>query len=123
MYKLENVELSTLAVSTTADPQLPIATVKQRSRELLSRCYSNISPVGTNVNWSNTFLPKATLPKFGGDCSQWNKFWQTFNAMVHKRTDLEPVIKFQYLIGSLVGEAAECIEGVETSENNYPLAI
>ena len=43
--------------------------------------------------------------------------------MVHKRRDLEPIIKFQYLKNTLSGEAAELIKGIEISELNYALAL
>ena len=43
--------------------------------------------------------------------------------MVHKRRDLEPIIKFQYLRNTLSGEAAELTQGIEVSELNYALAL
>ena len=36
-------------------------------------------------------LPKLNINKFDGDFTQWNSFWDIFNASVHKRTDLEGI--------------------------------
>ena len=75
-------------------------------------------PVPTNVK-----LPKLDIRPYGGDVTEWNSFWELYNASVHDRKDLKPIQKFSYLKGLLQGEAAELIAGFKLETDNYAQAI
>ncbi|KAL0871958.1 hypothetical protein ABMA27_004401 [Loxostege sticticalis] len=61
---------------------------------------------------SNSKLPAIKLPSFS----------DLFNTLVHNRTDLSNVEKFQYLQSSLSGEPVNIIRAYPISEANYPSA-
>ena len=40
-------------------------------------------------------LPEMKSPK--GELLEWKAFWASFEALIHSRSNLEPVVKFTYL--------------------------
>ena len=65
------------------------------------------SPVVHDSSATNkSHLPKLTLPKFGGDITQWSTFWDCYKLAVHNNPDLPAIDKFNYLKSSLEGGAA-----------------
>ena len=68
-------------------------------------------------------LPKLNINKFDGDFTQWNSFWNIFNASVHKRTDLERIEKFTYLKSLLEGDALKLVEGFNLEAHYYDEAV
>ena len=68
-------------------------------------------------------LPKLNIKKFDGDFTQWNSFWDIFNASVHKRTDLEGIEKFTYMKSLLEGDALKLIEGFNLEAHYYDEAV
>ena len=80
----------------------------------------------TSVNSVNSShlqakLPRLELPKFGGDLTEWQSFWDKFTAMVDQ-TDLAEISKFSYLQSLLTGEAKAVIDGFATTAKNYTVA-
>ncbi|XP_064648538.1 uncharacterized protein LOC135500816 [Lineus longissimus] len=63
-------------------------------------------------------LPKIELPKFRGDVTQWQSFWDKFNALVDK-TDIPVISKFTYLDSLLEGEAKAAIAGLSITNSHY----
>ncbi len=68
-------------------------------------------------------LPKIEISKFGGKIQQWNSFIQIFTAVIDEREDMSEILKFQYLRGSLTGDALRLIESLEISSENYKKAL
>ena len=68
-------------------------------------------------------LPKLNINKFDGDFTQWNSFWDMFNASVHKRTNLEGIEKFTYLKSLLEGDALKLVEGFNLEAHYYDEAV
>ena len=66
-------------------------------------------------------LPRLELPKFSGDHTQWQSFWDKFTAIVHM-SDLPSVSKFTYLQSLLKGEALSAINGLALTDANYEIA-
>ena len=66
-------------------------------------------------------LPKLTLPKFKGDISTWQNFYNLFSVSIHEST-LKDVEKFQYLLSVLEGEAKDLVKGLAITEANYTVA-
>nr|XP_018913598.1 PREDICTED: uncharacterized protein LOC109041647 [Bemisia tabaci] len=67
-------------------------------------------------------LPKLELTHFSGQIENWRTFYNLFKASVHDSTHLLEVEKFQYLIGSLRGDALALIKGLDITAANYAVA-
>lgn len=67
-------------------------------------------------------LPRIELPIFDGTYSQWTKFKDTFESLIHVNDALSNIEKFHYLNASLKGSAARVIQSLGVSEKNYELA-
>ena len=84
---------------------------------------SGIPPVPEpNLN-TRCKMPDIKIPEFHGDPKTWNNFWDTFNALVHSKSDIPPVVKFTYLKDALHGIAKESIGGFQLKEADYMDAI
>ena len=68
-------------------------------------------------------LPKIELPKFNGDITRFNSFWQAFNCAVHSNDSISEVHKLNYLMNLLEGPAHRVIAGLELTEENYQNTI
>ena len=68
-------------------------------------------------------LPKLTMPRFKGELTKWNSFWDSFNASIHENNDISTIDKFNYLNSLLEGNAARAIHGLPLTELNYHAAI
>jgi hypothetical protein len=67
-------------------------------------------------------LPKIELKHFSGDPHTWIAFINLFDATINSNSSLSPVAKFQYLLGTLSGEALNLIKSLPISEANYTIA-
>lgn len=67
-------------------------------------------------------LPAVDLPTFTGANENWLEWFDKFNALIHRRTTLEVIQKFEYLKLSLRGPALGLIDSLPTIEANYPVA-
>ena len=79
-------------------------------------------------NKTATTIPKVKYPEislqpFSGDKTQWDSWWQGFEAMVHSKNELDEVTKFTYLLSTLVGEAKRTVERFEVTATGYDLAL
>ena len=68
-------------------------------------------------------LPKLVLPKFRGEITQWQTFWDSFNSFIHVNPYLSPIDKFIHLHSLLEGQAARAIQGLTRTYANYQSAI
>ena len=66
-------------------------------------------------------LPKLELPKYTGVLTEWQSFWDRFEALVDG-TEIPIISKFCYLQSLLVGEAKSVIQGLSQTAANYPIA-
>ena len=92
---------------------------------------ANITPPASTKSASETGQPakksvkltKLVLQKFSGEPHTWQRFWDVFERNIHKNKALEPIDKFDYLIGLLHGPAATAVQGFEVTGANYEEAI
>ena len=63
-------------------------------------------------------LPKLELPKFKGNLTEWQTFWDKFQALVHE-SNLSVISKFTYLHSLLEGEALAVVQGIAITNDNY----
>lgn len=82
---------------------------------------SLLSTQNTNTKL-NVKLPNLSLPEFDGSYDKWFNFADTFHAVVDKNTDLAKVEKFYYLQRCLKGEAAQTIQAIKVTNENYDVA-
>lgn len=67
-------------------------------------------------------LPKLNLPTFSGNLETWISFINLYNATVHNNPDIDPVLKFQYLLSVLRGEALNIVKSLNLTAENYVIA-
>lgn len=67
-------------------------------------------------------LPSIDLPVFSGQREHWLEWFDKFNALIHRRTSLPVIQKFEYLKVSLRGAALGLIDSLPTTEDNYAIA-
>ena len=67
-------------------------------------------------------LPSVKLPEFHGEYENWSQFWDLFDSLVDKRSDLSFTIKFNYLRNALKGPSAKLISGFSITAENYEQA-
>ena len=62
------------------------------------------------------------VPKFDGDYTKWNAFWQAFTVLVDKNPKVPIISKLNKLNQAVEGEAAAVISMFEFNEESYELA-
>ena len=62
------------------------------------------------------------VPKFDGDYTKWNAFWQAFTVLVDKNPKAPVISKLNKLNQAVEGEAAAVISMFEFDEESYDLA-
>lgn len=67
-------------------------------------------------------LPSIDLPSFSGAGDNWMEWFDKFNAIIHRRSTLATIQKFEYLKLSLSGAALGLIDSLPTTEDNYSIA-
>ncbi|KAF0751198.1 Uncharacterized protein FWK35_00016915, partial [Aphis craccivora] len=67
-------------------------------------------------------LAAISLPTFSGIYSEWPTYYDIFGVMVHKNDRISDIQRFFHLRASLSGEAAQVIQGIETTAANYSIA-
>lgn len=68
-------------------------------------------------------LPTLKLPTFAGDYTEFDSFFDQFQAQIGQREDLAPVTKLQYLKAQLKGGALDLIKDIPSISDNYKHAI
>lgn len=116
-----------LVTEPSADDISKFSTIQLQSEEILTELTLKLQNTvtrperqGDGVRTSK--LPKLSLPEFSGDILRWQQFWDHFHSNIDCR-DLPDVDKLLYLKSSLKGDALRTIEGLETTNKNYSIAI
>ena len=64
-------------------------------------------------------LEPIKLPKFSGKKLEWETFKGMFESLVHDVPTTPPILKLQYLLGSLTGDAAHRMKKIKVTAANY----
>jgi len=75
-----------------------------------------------NTGLSAVRLPRIDLKHFNGDPQTWVAYINLYDATIHANSTLPPAVKFQYLLGTLSGEALNLIKSLPISDPNYNIA-
>ncbi|KIH63232.1 Pao retrotransposon peptidase [Ancylostoma duodenale] len=67
-------------------------------------------------------LPPLPIPTFGGNIWEWENFWEIFSNNIHFQ-DIPEIVKYNYLLNALKGEARECFKKFQATKDNYAKAI
>lgn len=84
---------------------------------------TSIQYAPSKTQYIPTKLPTITLPEFNGSIEGWSSFLDLFSSLIDKNEDLTPVQKLQYLRLSVKGTAARSIQELETTDENYEIAL
>lgn len=68
-------------------------------------------------------LPKLEVRKFGGNISEWQEFWDSFESAIHRNETMAEIDKFSYLGGLLIEPARSAVAGFSLTSANYKAAI
>ena len=71
---------------------------------------SSATSSASSVAVSGIKLPTIALPEFSGNDMHWAAFRDTFEALIHKNSEVMEIQKFHYLRAALKCEAAKLIE-------------
>ncbi|XP_037296552.1 uncharacterized protein LOC115448841 [Manduca sexta] len=91
-------------------------TIKQNIQDSPTVLASN-----KNVKTCNK-LPKMELARFDGNVLKWYQFWDQFSSNVDSR-DISDVDKLLYLQSVLTDDAKQAVEGLDTTNKNYQIAV
>ena len=64
-------------------------------------------------------LPKINLPRFNGDVTRFQSFWQSFKCSIDENESISDVHKMNYLMSLLEGPAYKALQGFEVTDGNY----
>ena len=82
-----------------------------------SESHSSTSQVPARTSQAKAKLPKLTLPKFRGEFTKWNTFWDSFQSAVHDNPEID---KFINLLSQLsvrgTGGKSHCWINIDSFE-------
>ena len=104
-------------VEDTAEICKQLSKVRREATKLLQKLNSSNHSDNISVS-SSAKLPKLELPKFSGDVTEWQTFWDKFKATVDK-SDIPNVNKFAYLQSLLLGDAKKAVVGLSLTSAHY----
>ncbi|XP_068235740.1 uncharacterized protein [Palaemon carinicauda] len=67
-------------------------------------------------------LPKLELPRFDGEITQWQSFWDQFSSHIDN-TELPVISKLTYLLSLLDGPAKDVVQGVPHTSASYRTVV
>ena len=59
------------------------------------------------------------MPRFNGDVTRLQSFWQSFKCAIDQNESIPDVHKMNYLMGLLQGPAYKALQGFEVTDGNY----
>jgi hypothetical protein len=63
-------------------------------------------------------LPTIDITKFGGQITEFKHFYDTFNSLIINNKVLDDVLKFHYLLSSVIDEAHQLIQNLPVTQQN-----
>lgn len=82
-----------------------------------------MQPVHENNSNTTIHLPVLNIPKFEGQCEQFNTFYASFKSLIHNNPKLAVKSKFLFLKSCLGSEPTCIIEHLDLLEVNYETAL
>ncbi|XP_073950860.1 uncharacterized protein [Choristoneura fumiferana] len=128
-FETELLQYFNLCNEPDADEISNLTTIQLKGEEVLAGMTANIN-IKSDTSATRTVtsdrrlskLPELSIPTFSGNLLEWHQFWDQFHSCIDQR-NLSDVDKLMYLKASLRGEAKKTIEGLDTTNKNYGIAI
>lgn len=79
-------------------------------------------PLNKSFQFSKKTLPRINLQTFSGSYEAWLGFHDLFKSLIDNNKDIPDIEKLYHLKGCLKDEAAEVLESLELSSENYKVA-
>jgi hypothetical protein len=104
-------------------------TTEDMNKEILDTVIESLTKLNEKKSEHNTFytttpaLPSLKFPTFTGEYEKWTPWWNQFNTVIHSNTRIHPMDKFNFLRSYTDGRAAEVIQKLDTTPENYESAI
>ncbi|XP_052895596.1 uncharacterized protein LOC128302785 [Anopheles moucheti] len=130
--KLEELDESAESLETYLQERCEMDNVYRKIKGfLLQKQPCEANPLNASVLFANTSvgasghsgpslrLPKIGLPSFDGDSTKWLSFRDRFVSMIDSSAEIPTIMKLQYLLSSLKGEAALLFEHTTLIADNY----
>lgn len=117
---VQSDEISQMS-QTQLEAEEALAELGVKIKGILSDMKTNENKTSNSTNFSNR-LPKLSLPEFDGNILEWHQYWDQFRSNIDSK-NLSDVDKLSYLKASLKGDAKRTIEGLETTNRNYNIAL
>lgn len=111
-----------LMSTTQLEVEEALAELGVKINRILLEVKSNESKTASPTINVSSKLPKLSLPEFDGDILGWHQYWDQFRSNIDSKR-LSDVDKLSYLKASLKGDAKKAIEGLETTNRNYGIAL
>lgn len=80
-------------------------------------------PASNQGQKPNVNLPQLHIPRFNGDLTSWNAFYQLFNTLIVNNNMLSNIEKLIYLKSYLSGEPLHLIDTLQLTDSNLNIAI
>lgn len=113
-------------ISTMTTEQLfgeeTLAELNARIQSKRDKTGSSTTSVSSHHPTNRGKLPELHLPTFDGNVLEWIQFWDQFSSNIDQR-ELRDVDKLLYLKTSLKGDAKTILDGLETTNDNYKIAV
>lgn len=110
--KCEKTKVKMMSLWNIAHPNVQI------SDDLNSSASSSSNTTRTDSK-CKVKLPVLDIPKFTGDVQKFMPFWQQFEDCIDKQEEFGQIVKFNYLISLLKGDARNVLEGLPVTSENY----
>lgn len=114
-------DISQMSV-TQLEAEEALAEISVKIKTIISKVKDNTDRDMNKCASITGKLPKLNLPKFDGNVLNWHQFWDQFSSIIDSK-NLSDVDKLSYLKVSVTGEAEKAIDGFETTNKNYGLAL
>jgi len=92
-----------------------------RQTEILDRICNATEYVSSSVD-ARVKLLMMKLPRFDNKIEEWKHFLDSFRSIIHNKSHLSNVEKFQYLILLILGDATKIIKFIDLTSENYIVA-
>ena len=67
-------------------------------------------------------LPTIEIPKFGGQITEFQHFYDTFSSLIINNKALDDIKKCHYLLFSVTNEAHQLIQNLPVTQQNFHVA-
>ncbi|VDK83199.1 unnamed protein product, partial [Cylicostephanus goldi] len=102
----------------TVDPQLDAVQQLEHLQLTPTQTMGQSRMVSSSSQYVPIHLEKLTLPHFDGDVTKFQQFWCAFELAVHNDPNIDPNMKYLYLMNLIKGEAEVVLQDLEPGRNN-----